>query len=54
MRLPLMVAEAVRAEWPTELPVFYRASAVDGVEGGVTIEDTVALAREAEGARRST
>ena len=46
MRLPLMVAEAVRAEWPAELPVFYRASAVDGVEGGVTIEDTVALAKE--------
>ena len=44
MRLPLLVAEAVRAEWPSELPVFYRASAVDGVEGGVTIEDTVALA----------
>ena len=46
MRLPLMVAQAVRAEWPAELPVFYRASAVDGVEGGVTIEDTVALAKE--------
>jgi len=46
MRLPLLVAEAVRAEWPAELPVFYRASAVDGVEGGATVEDTVALARE--------
>ena len=30
---------------PTELPLFYRVSSVDGVEGGVTIEDTVALAR---------
>ncbi len=45
MRLPLLVAEAVRAAWPDELPLFYRVSSVDGVEGGVTIEDTVALAR---------
>jgi 2,4-dienoyl-CoA reductase-like NADH-dependent reductase (Old Yellow Enzyme family) len=46
MRLPLLIAEAVRAEWPAELPVFYRASCVDGIEGGVTIDDTVALAIE--------
>ena len=45
MRVPLMVAEAVRAAWPAELPLFYRVSSVDGVEGGVTIEDTVALAK---------
>ena len=46
MRLPLSIAEAVRGEWPMELPVFYRASCVDGVEGGITIDDTVALAIE--------
>ena len=45
MRVPLMVAEAVRTAWPAELPLFYRVSSVDGVEGGVTIEDTVALAK---------
>lgn len=45
MRVPLMVAEAVRAAWPAELPLFYRVSSVDGVEGGVTIEDTVVLAK---------
>jgi 2,4-dienoyl-CoA reductase-like NADH-dependent reductase (Old Yellow Enzyme family) len=45
MRLPLLAAEAVRSEWPDGLPVFYRASCVDGVEGGLTIGDTVALAR---------
>ena len=45
MRVPLMVAEAVRAVWPVELPLFYRVSSVDGVEGGVTIADTVALAK---------
>ena len=45
MRVPLLVAEAVRAAWPAELPLFYRVSSVDGVEGGVAIEDTVALAK---------
>ena len=46
MRFPLMVTEAVRAAWPAEKPLFYRASCVDGVPGGLVIEDTVALARE--------
>ena len=46
MRVPLMAAEVVREVWPSEKPVFYRASVVDGVEGGTTIDDTVALARE--------
>jgi 2,4-dienoyl-CoA reductase-like NADH-dependent reductase (Old Yellow Enzyme family) len=45
MRLPLMVTAAVRKVWPEDKPLFYRASAVDGIEGGVTIEDTIALAR---------
>ncbi len=46
MRLPLAVAEAVRKTWPAEKPLFYRVSAVDGVEGGLAIEDSVALAKE--------
>ncbi len=46
MRLALLVAEAVRAEWPADKPVFYRASVVDGVDNGLSIEDTVALAAE--------
>jgi 2,4-dienoyl-CoA reductase-like NADH-dependent reductase (Old Yellow Enzyme family) len=45
MRFPLLVAEAVRAAWPAEKPLFYRASSVDGIPGGLTIEDTIALAR---------
>jgi 2,4-dienoyl-CoA reductase-like NADH-dependent reductase (Old Yellow Enzyme family) len=45
MRFPLLVAEAVRAAWPGDRPLFYRTSSVDGIEGGVTIEDTVALAQ---------
>ncbi|MFN0042645.1 MAG: NADH:flavin oxidoreductase/NADH oxidase [Alphaproteobacteria bacterium] len=45
MRFALEVTEAVRSEWPQELPLFYRASAVDLIDGGLTIEDTVELAR---------
>lgn len=45
MRLPLRVAEAVRDEWPDELPVFVRVSATDWVEGGWELADTVELAR---------
>jgi len=46
MRLPLEVIEAVRAEWPADKPVFARISAVDGMEGGWTLEDSVAFAKE--------
>ena len=42
MRFALEIAEAVRGVWPDPLPVWFRASAVDGA--GVAIEDTVALA----------
>lgn len=44
MRLTLEVAEAVRAVWPQDRPVLVRVSAVDDVEGGCTLDDTVALA----------
>lgn len=46
LRFPLAVAEAVRAVLPDSMPLFYRNSSVDGLEGGVSIEDSVALARE--------
>jgi 2,4-dienoyl-CoA reductase-like NADH-dependent reductase (Old Yellow Enzyme family) len=46
MRFPLEVAEAVRAVWPADKPLFVRVSAVDGSRQGITIEDTVAFARE--------
>jgi len=46
MRFPLEVVEAVRAEWPSDRPLFVRVSAVDGSREGMTIEDTVALCRE--------
>ncbi len=44
-RLPLQIAEAMRAAWPKHLPMFVRVSAVDYVEGGVTIEDTVEFSK---------
>ena len=46
MRFPLEVVTAVRAEWPQDRPLFVRVSAVDGSDGGITLEDTVALAAE--------
>jgi 2,4-dienoyl-CoA reductase-like NADH-dependent reductase (Old Yellow Enzyme family) len=43
MRFPLEVAAAVRAAMPDELPLFARISAIDGKEGGWSIEDSVVL-----------
>ena len=45
MRLPLRIAEAVRAEWPDDRPLFVRISAVDGVGVGWSIEDSVVFAK---------
>jgi 2,4-dienoyl-CoA reductase-like NADH-dependent reductase (Old Yellow Enzyme family) len=45
MRLALEVTEAVRAVWPADRPLFFRASAVDGLDGGWTLDDSVELAR---------
>ena len=39
------VLDAVRAEWPEDLPLFLRISATDWVEGGWTLEDSVDLAQ---------
>jgi 2,4-dienoyl-CoA reductase-like NADH-dependent reductase (Old Yellow Enzyme family) len=46
MRLALEIAQAVRAVWPDDLPLFFRTSAVDGVPDGWSLEDTVVLAGE--------
>jgi 2,4-dienoyl-CoA reductase-like NADH-dependent reductase (Old Yellow Enzyme family) len=40
-RFPMEVFEACRAAWPRERAIGIRLSAVDWVEGGVTIEDTI-------------
>src|SRR5580704_5837729 len=46
MRLPLEIAEAVRAEMPDTMPLFTRVSSVDGTVEGWNMDDTVVFARE--------
>jgi 2,4-dienoyl-CoA reductase-like NADH-dependent reductase (Old Yellow Enzyme family) len=46
MRFPLEIAAEVRKAWPASKPLFVRCSSIDDVEGGWSIEDTVAFARE--------
>lgn len=46
MRIVREVAQAVRAQMPDDLPLFTRISASDWVEGGWTVEDSAALARD--------
>jgi len=48
MRFPMEVIETVRAVWPDHKPLFLRLSCSDWVEGGLTIEDTVEVARAAK------
>ena len=45
VRFALRVIGAVRAVLPGDLPLFLRVSATDWVEGGWTVDDSVALAR---------
>jgi 2,4-dienoyl-CoA reductase-like NADH-dependent reductase (Old Yellow Enzyme family) len=46
MRFALEIAEAVRAVWPQDRPLFFRCSATDGPGSHWTIDDTVVLSRE--------
>lgn len=48
MRYPLDIIETVRAVWPDNLPLAVRISSVDGVDGGIEIEDSLAFVREAK------
>lgn len=45
LRYPLEVFEAVRAVWPEDLPMSVRISAHDWVEGGITADDAIEIAR---------
>ena len=45
LRYPLDVFAAVRAVWPAHLPMSVRISAHDWVEGGITPDDAVQIAR---------
>ncbi len=45
IRFLLETIDAVRSAWPRELPLFVRISSTDWVEGGWTLDDSVALGR---------
>jgi anthraniloyl-CoA monooxygenase len=45
LRYPIEVFRAMRAAWPRPLPMSVRISAHDWVEGGITPDDAVAIAR---------
>jgi anthraniloyl-CoA monooxygenase len=45
LRFPLEVFRAMRAAWPETLPMSVRISAHDWVEGGITPDDAVEIAR---------
>jgi anthraniloyl-CoA monooxygenase len=45
LRFPLEVFEAMRASWPAHKPMSVRISATDWVEGGITGDDAVLVAR---------
>jgi 2,4-dienoyl-CoA reductase-like NADH-dependent reductase (Old Yellow Enzyme family) len=44
-RFLMEMIDAIRSEWPADLPLWVRLSCVDWAAGGLTIEDTVALCR---------
>ena len=44
LRFPLRVAAALRSAWPKDKPLGARINGPDGVEGGATIDDTIAFA----------
>lgn len=46
MRFPLAVFKAIRSAWPAHKPLGVRISAVDFVDGGWSIEDSIAYVRE--------
>ena len=45
MRFLLEVVDAVRLVWPEEFPLFVRISASDWTEGGLTVSESVQIAR---------
>jgi 2,4-dienoyl-CoA reductase-like NADH-dependent reductase (Old Yellow Enzyme family) len=45
VRIVIEITNAIRSVWPKELPLFTRISATDWVEGGWSVDDSVALAK---------
>lgn len=44
-RFLLETLDAIRSEWPDDLPFFLRLSCTDWVDGGLTLEDTVEVVK---------
>jgi len=44
-RFLMETVDALRSEWPADLPLFVRLSCTDWIEGGHTLDDTVEVAR---------
>jgi len=44
-RFLLEMLDAIRREWPLDLPLFVRLSCTDWIDGGWTLDDTITLAR---------
>ena len=44
-RFAVETARAIRRRWPEELPLAFRLSATDWIDGGIEIDEAVATAR---------
>ena len=51
-RLLMEVLEAATKEWPEDLPIFVRISTVDHLPGGLTVQDSIDLARRLKATNR--
>ncbi|MEM7427429.1 MAG: NADH:flavin oxidoreductase/NADH oxidase [Pseudomonadota bacterium] len=49
-KFAVAVAESIRANWPEDLPLIFRLSATDWVDGGIEAEDTVETAKALQAA----
>jgi len=50
MRLPLEIFKLMRAEWPEDKPMGTRISAIDWIDGGLTLEDSTEFSRQLDDA----
>jgi len=44
-RFAIEVAKSIRAQWPDSLPLAFRLSATDWIDGGLEVEDTIEVVR---------
>lgn len=50
MRFAVEVAKSIRREWPEDLPLIFRLSATDWVDGGLEVQDIVEIAKNLKAA----